>query len=205
MPRPSVPTRRADILKAAQGVFNARGFAGARMEDVARAVGVSKATIYLQFSSKEALFEALVTEVIEATLPAAAPAEFGAMPAPALIEGFVATMAERLTSPDVAFVPRVIIGEGANFPELARFYHDHVVARGMGVVEAIIRHGVSRGELVCDDPPMAARTLIGGLLLGAVWKMVFEPVGAEPLDPARLARVHARTLLDGLLTRKDAA
>ena len=205
MPRPSVPTRRADILKAAQAVFNARGFAGARMEDVAGAVGVSKAAIYLQFSSKETLFEALVTEVIEATLPAAAPPEFGTLPAPALIEHFVATMAERLTSPDVAFVPRVIIGEGANFPELARFYHDHVIARGMGVVEAIIRHGVTRGELACDDPPMAARSLIGGLLLGAVWKMVFEPVGAEPLDPARLARVHARTVLDGLLTRKDAA
>jgi AcrR family transcriptional regulator len=186
-------------------VFNSRGFAGARMEDVAKAVGVSKAAIYLQFSSKEALFEALVTEVIEATLPAAAPADFGAMPAPALIEGFVATMAARLTSPDVAFVPRVIIGEGANFPELARFYHDHVVARGMGVVEAIIRHGIARGELACDDPAMAARTLIGGLLLGAVWKMVFEPVGAEALDPARLARAHSRTLLDGLLKRKDAA
>lgn len=203
MPRPKVPTRRADILAAAQGVFNARGFAGARMDDVARAAGLSKAALYLQFASKDALFEALVTEVIEATLPAAVPADFGTIPAPDLIEGFVATMAERLTSPEVAFVPRVIIGEGMNFPGLARFYHDNVVARGLGIVEAIIRHGMNRGELACDDPAMAARTLVGGLLLGAVWKMVFEPVGAEPLDPARMAAAHARTILDGLLIRKE--
>jgi AcrR family transcriptional regulator len=203
MPRPKVPTRRADILAAAQGVFNARGFAGARMDDVARAAGLSKAALYLQFASKEALFEALVTEVIEATLPAAVPADFGATPAPVLIEGFVVTMSGRLTSPEVAFVPRVIIGEGMNFPGLARFYHDHVVARGLGIVEAIIRHGMKRAEFACDDPAMAARTLMGGLLMGAVWKMVFEPVGAEPLDPARMAKVHARTILDGLLIRKE--
>lgn len=205
MPRPSVPTRRADILRAAQGVFNARGFAGARMEDVARAAGLSKAALYLQFASKQELFQALVTEIIEATLPDAAPTTFGALPAPMLIQGFITRMAERLSQPDVAFVPRVIIGEGANFPDLARFYHDHVVARGMGVVEAIIRHGVARGEFANDDPQLAARTVIGGLLIGAVWKMVFEPVGAEAVDPARLAATHARTVLNGLLTRKDAA
>ena len=84
MPRPSVPTRRADILAAARDVFNARGFAGTRMDDIARAVGLSKAALYLQFSSKEALFEALVTELIEAMLPQAAPADFGDLPAEAI-------------------------------------------------------------------------------------------------------------------------
>lgn len=180
-----------------------RGFAGTRMEDVARAADLSKAALYLQFASKEALFEALVTEVIEATLPAMAPAEFGSIPAPALIEGLIATLADKLTSPESAFVPRVIIGEGANFPDLARFYHDHVVARGLGLVEAIIRHGVARGEFACNDPEMAARTLVGGVMLAAVWKMTFEPVGAEPLDPVRMAQSHARTVLCGLLTRKE--
>lgn len=205
MPRPSVPTRRADILSAARGVFSQRGYAGTRMDDVARAVGLSKAALYLQFVSKEALFQALVTDVIETSMPEAVPADFDDAPAANLLEGFVAFAAERLTSPEVAFVPRIIIGEGSNFPDLARFYHDHVVDRGFTVVEAIIRHGVARGEFDCDDPAMACRTVIGAMLLGAVWRMVFEPIGASPVDPAAMARTHSRILLNGLLVRKEPA
>jgi AcrR family transcriptional regulator len=205
MPRPSVPTRRADILLAARDVFNARGFSGTRMDDIARAVGLSKAALYLQFASKEALFEALVSELIETMLPQSVPAEFGDMPAEQILRGFIGFMAERLTEPGMAFVPRVIIGEGAAFPDLARFYHDHVIARGLGLVERIVRHGMARSEFVCADVPQAARTIIGAVLVAAIWKTTFEPVGAEALDPGAMAQAHADTVLHGLLMRKDAA
>lgn len=205
MPRPSVPTRRADILAAARDVFNARGFAGTRMDDIARAVGLSKAALYLQFASKEALFEALVSELIEAMLPQAAPADFGDMPAEAILRGFIGFMADRLTRPEMAFVPRVIIGEGALFPELARFYHDHVISTGLALVERIVRHGIGRGEFACADVPQAARTIIGGVLIAAIWKTTFEPIGAEVLDPPAMARSHADIVLNGLLVRKEAA
>jgi len=203
MPRPSVPTRRADILAAARDVFNARGFAGTRMDDIARAVGLSKAALYLQFASKEALFEALVSELIEAMLPQAAPADFGDMPAEAILRGFIGFMADRLTRPEMAFVPRVIIGEGALFPDLARFYHDHVISTGLGLVERIVRHGIDRGEFACADVPQAARTVVGGVLIAAIWKITFEPIGAAALEPAAMAGAHADTILNGLLVRKD--
>ncbi|MFM5953032.1 MAG: TetR family transcriptional regulator [Novosphingobium sp.] len=205
MPRPAVPSRRADILLAARDVFSARGFSGTRMDDIARAVGISKAALYLQFASKEAMFEALVTELIERMLPQAAPADFGDVPAAEILRRFTGFMADRLIQPEMAFVPRVIIGEGANFPELARFYHDHVIARGMGIVERIMRHGVARGEFTCPDVAQAGRTLIGGMLIGAIWQTVLVPAGAEPLDPAAMARAHADTVLNGLLVRKDCA
>ena len=201
MARPTVPSRRSDILIAARDAFNARGFAGTRMDDIARAAGISKAALYLQFDSKQALFEALVSELIEAMLPQAAPAELGDLPAVQLLRGFIAFMSERLTSDDMIFVPRVIIGEGANFPDLARFYHDHVVQRGLGVLEKIIRHGMVRGEFVCDDPLQACRTLVGGVLLAAIWKSTFEPVGAEPIAIAEMGKAHADTILNGLLKR----
>lgn len=204
MPRKKPLSRRADLLAAARDAFNARGFAGARMDDIARAAGISKAALYLDFPSKEALFEALITELIETMLPQAVPDQFGDVPGEVLLRGFIAVMAQRLMEEDMAFVPRVIIGEGRNFPDLARFYHSHVIARGLGAVERLIAHGVARGEFVCADLPQAARTVVGGVLIGAIWKMVFEPVGAEPLDPAALARAHADTLLDGLKSRKEA-
>lgn len=205
MARPKPPSRRADVLGAARDAFNARGFAGARMDDIARAVGISKAALYLDFPSKQALFEALVGELIEAMLPRAVPAEFGDTPAETLLRNFVGFITARLTSAEMAFVPRVIIGEGANFPELARFYHGHVITRGLTIIERIIQHGIARGEFVCADPAQACRTLIGGVLLAAIWKVTFEPVGADPIAPEAMARSHADTLLNGLLARKEAA
>lgn len=205
MPRPSVPTRRADILLAARDVFNARGYSGTRMDDIAKASGISKAALYLQFDSKEALFQALVVELIETMLPQAAPADFGDLPASAILRQFIGFMSIRLTEPGMAFVPRVIIGEGANFPDLARFYHDHVISRGMGIVERIIDHGIARGEFACVDVPQACRTVIGGVLIAAIWKTTFEPVGAVPIEPDSMAQTHADTVLNGLLTRNRAS
>jgi AcrR family transcriptional regulator len=205
MPRPAVPTRRADILIAAREAFNARGFSATRMEDIARRCGISKAALYLQFPSKEALFQALTSEIIEQMLPEVAPADFGDTPAEDLLRSFVAVVASRLAQPDMAFVARVIIGEGMNFPELARFYHDNALSRGLGIAERIIRHGIARGEFAAGEPNFAARSVVGGILLMALWKIVFEPVGAEPLDVPAMAASHAETLLAGLKARKDAA
>lgn len=205
MPRPAVPNRRADILSAAQEAFNERGFSATRMEDIARRSGISKAALYLQFSSKEALFQALTTEIIEHVLPEVPPTEFADISAAQLLRGFVSQVADRLSRPDMAFVARVIIGEGMNFPELARFYHDHAISRGLGLADRIIRHGVERGEFTVPDPAFAAKSVIGGILLMALWQVVFEPVGAKPLDGPAMAAAHAETLLAGLLTRKEGA
>src|SRR5580693_2415441 len=58
------PDRREAILAAALDEFTARGFAAARLDDVARRAGVAKGTIYLYFRDKEALFQDLVGSVI---------------------------------------------------------------------------------------------------------------------------------------------
>lgn len=174
------------------------------MEDIARGAGISKAALYLQFASKEALFEATTIEVIEAMLPQAAPSQFADVPAETLLRGLIESFAARLGESEMAFVPRVIIGEGINFPELARFYYENAVSRGMAVIEAIIRHGIVRGEFACAEPVHACRSVIGGILVAAMWKHVFEPVGAAPVEVASMARAHADTLILGLKCRKEA-
>src|SRR5262245_45808700 len=52
--------KRDAILAAALDEFAARGFAAARLDDVAKRAGVAKGTIYLYFADKEALFEELI-------------------------------------------------------------------------------------------------------------------------------------------------
>lgn len=52
--------RRAEILSAARKVFAREGFASGIMDEIARAAGIAKGTIYLYFSSKTELFQALL-------------------------------------------------------------------------------------------------------------------------------------------------
>ena len=64
LPRRRKETRPAELLDAALEVFAEKGFAAARMEDIAARAGAAKGTLYLYFPSKEAVFEALVRSLI---------------------------------------------------------------------------------------------------------------------------------------------
>ncbi|MEL0212092.1 MAG: helix-turn-helix domain-containing protein, partial [Novosphingobium sp.] len=117
--------------------FAERGFAAARLEDVAKRVGNSRAALYLAFDSKEAMFRALVSEVITEMMPKLLPSDYGSLPAPALLRAFVKNAMKRIASPDMAFLPRLIVGEGRNFPELARFYHETALICVLGAIERL--------------------------------------------------------------------
>ena len=55
-----VQDKRSDIIEAAELIFTTRGFAAARMDDIAEVAGVAKGTLYLYFSSKQELFVSLL-------------------------------------------------------------------------------------------------------------------------------------------------
>lgn len=203
MPRVTPADRRDRILEAAREEFAERGFAAARLEDVAKRVGISRAALYLAFDSKEEMFRALVSEVITEMMPKLLPSDYGSLPAPALLRAFVKNAMKRIASPDMAFLPRLIVGEGRNFPELARFYHETALICVLGAIERLIIHGVERGEFACADPKMAARSVAGGVIFAALWRNVFEPIGAEALDIDWMAENHAGLILAGL--RKETA
>ncbi len=200
MPRRTPPNRREAILNAARIEFAARGYAGTRMEDVAAGVGISKAALYLQFADKAALFQELVDWMLETRLPAALPPALESATPAAQLEALVRLGAAQLAEPEIAFLPRLVIGEGGNFPEMARTYHDRAVNRILALVADIVARGVADGSFRRVDPYLTARSVAGALLLGVLWKTVFEPIGAKPLDMEGLAASHIDVILHGLVT-----
>ncbi len=75
MARPPNPDAPHRLLAAARAAFASAGVDGARIEDIARAAGFSKAAFYLYFESKEAVFGALVRDLIAACLAVSAQRE----------------------------------------------------------------------------------------------------------------------------------
>src|SRR5215472_4124667 len=138
--------RPAEIAAAALTCFAERGFAATRLDDVARRAGVTKGTLYLYFPNKEELFKAVVRQEL---LPNIARLEvmLGAADAPAarLLEELLDAWAELVAAP-VSAIPKIIVAEAGNFPDLARFYREEVVDRGFAVFRRVLRAGIERGE-----------------------------------------------------------
>lgn len=193
--------RPAELLAAAQAEFAEKGFAAARLEDIGRRAGVSKAAVYLYFENKTELFASVVRESIAPNIDALADV-LETFPGP--IWQLVGVLFDRLPTVvaegGMAPVAKIVIGESRNFPELARVWHDAVVSKALGALTRIIAAGQARGEIRPGDPRLYAVQLIGPLVVGLLWGQVFAPVGAEPLPMRPLVQQHARTLLRGLLS-----
>lgn len=183
--------RPQEIIAAALDVFAERGFAAARLDDVAVRAGVSKGTLYLYFPNKEELFKAVVRDAVVASI-AEAERLTGSFPGSSfdLLAAVVRQLAGRIVGTRAGAIPKLILAEAGNFPELARFYHDEVASRGFATVAAVLRRGVERGEFRPLDVRSMVAVVIGPLLLAALWKSTFEPLEAAPLDAAALLDTH---------------
>lgn len=192
--------RPAEIVRAAMEVFAEKGFAAARLDEIAARAGVSKGALYLYFETKEDIFRAVVGQVVAPNL-AQVKAMAAAHPGPFsdLIRGLAGQVITMVQTTPVGGVLKMVIGEARNFPELARVWHDDLVSQALGAVAAAIEAAQARGEVKPGDPRVYALQVVSPLLMGVIWRETFVPVGAEPFDLPDLMRQHLDTLLSGML------
>ncbi len=191
--------RPAEILEAALAVFAEKGFAAARMEDIARRAGVTKGTIYLYFENKEAVFKSLVSESIGNTLSAVVEsvrAYEGS--ARELLRFALLRIVALLVNSDRVVLVKIIVGESGNFPELARFYRHEIIDRGIALMSSIFERGVRQGEFRAVPTGHAVRLCIAPVLLAALWRSTFAAFDAEPYDYQALIELHLDVLFRGL-------
>jgi AcrR family transcriptional regulator len=190
-------TRRKDarpeeISAAALDLFVERGYAGTRLEDVAARAGVSKGTVYLYFASKEDLFKAVVREGLVSPITEfrSAVLEQHRGSAFELLRMLVHGWWERIGATRISGIPKLILAESRNFPEIAKFYLEEVVEPGQAVLEAIVARGIASGEFRRVDPRDTGMLLIAPLLLIALWRNSlghFQPGG---IDAMRVLDAH---------------
>ena len=194
--------RPSEIIEAALAVFAEKGFAGAKLDDIAARAGVSKGALYLYFETKEDLFKAVVTEAVAPNLEGVlAAAESFEGPFGTLARSLLPQIARIVTTTPVGAVAKMVIAESRNFPELARVWHDALVSKALGFVAAVIAGAQRRGEVKSGDPRSFAVSLISPILMAVLWRETFTPVGVPEFDIEALARQHLDTVLDGMLAR----
>jgi AcrR family transcriptional regulator len=199
--------RRADarpreLLEAALALFVERGYAATRLDEVARRAGVAKATLYLYYDNKLELFKAVVRNALGPGFDEIARAQAaGSLTAREQLVGLLTAFMKRVAGSPLSGIPKLVIAEAGNFPELARFYHDEVIGRGRALIVNALRQGAASGEFRKVDEEYAWRVVIAPLLLSIIWKHSFQAFEPEPMDLRR----HLETQLDLLLNGLSAA
>jgi AcrR family transcriptional regulator len=196
--------RPREICAAALDTFAEKGFAAARLDEIARRAGVSKGTLYLYFHNKEDLFRAVVRDTVAPNVEVVRGMVEGVdLPFAEIVRMLLPRFVALTRNVRVGAVAKMVIGESRNFPELAKVWHDEVVTKVLGMLGALIRRAQERGEVRSGDPRLHAMSLMGAMLMGLLWHETLEPVGGEPVDLDALARQHAETVLGGLLARDE--
>jgi len=190
--------RPAEILDAALTVFSARGFAAAKLDEVAKRAGISKGTLYLYFESKTALFEAMALAMMQGPVLGRLDEIVKAKSAPEALAQLMQFMAGMLEDPRRSALPKLIISESAGFPELAQIWLKNVIRPVRKRVIELIERGVAAGEFRAVDPWETAKLVIAPFLLTALWRRTFESYDNRRSDPEALLRQHTEILLRGL-------
>lgn len=198
--------RAPEILDAALACFGDKGFAATRMDEIAARAGITKGTIYLYFESKEAVFKALARQAIGARLTEVAE-RVDAFEGDTrdLLRFVLATLGTLARTSDGVILPKVLLAEASQFPDLVEFWRREIIDRGLGLFARIIRRGVMRGELRAVVPEHAARLCVAPLLVVMLWRTIFSKFDTEPYDYQGFIDTHIETLLQGLAKSADGA
>lgn len=197
--------RPDEVLDAALAVFVEKGYAAAKVDEVARRAGVSKGTVYLYFPSKEALIEGIVRRAVAPIAQRALPDLEAFDGDPRLpITMLMMLLVEQLGRPETIAVPMLVLREVTGFPAIAKFYRAEVLDKVMPALIGLIRRGVENGTLRQIDPEMTVRSIIGPLLAHVALAEIFEikPEG-EGLGLDRLVANHLDILFHGISARPE--
>ena len=154
------PKRHA-MLEAAASLFMAQGYGAVSMDAVARAAGVSKATLYAHFSSKEQLFATIIGDACrqkialgEELLPA------DTTDVHAALTSFGSRLLRFFLEDRPLALHRVVIGESPRFPELGRAFYDNGPKALLGMFAGWLTEQTEVGRLAVHDPAMAGEQFV---------------------------------------------
>lgn len=161
MPRPALgrpkdPAKRAAVLEAAQALFAEQGFDGVSIDQIAQKAGVSKLTVYSHFGDKDGLLSAVVRAHCEREMPMDL---FEPTPDVPLRERLLAiahAFFTMVSCPQAIAGHRMLCAPNGITPNLARLFWEAGPARIQGGLSELLRRRMEAGELVVEDPDMAA-------------------------------------------------
>ncbi|MEO6116766.1 MAG: TetR/AcrR family transcriptional regulator [Pseudolysinimonas sp.] len=183
----------ADLLAVARGVFLERGFAGTTMAEVAARARISKASLYREHPSKDALYAAVVSGWAAAGRDAMRPALERLIEGAAIADDlatFARTLRSGVLSPEVLSMRRLVSSEAVSNPEVAALYFAESWQRNIDALADAFRALDKAQRLSIPDARIAAEQFtwltVGAPLNQMLLTNTSQPATADDL-PASIA------------------
>ncbi len=174
---------RTEILKAARDAFLENGYQGTSMGMVAQKSGLARSTVYNQFVSKEALFQATVEFVWTDFAVISITQDSRALNDVEIGLTLLGRSVTEFWAPEtaVAFM-RMVISEGPRFPGLAESFFEAGKAPALNAVAHYLEAMSAKGLRKIDNPQRAARQFLGLINEPLLWARV---IGVEDVPPQK--------------------
>ncbi|MGE4373122.1 MAG: TetR/AcrR family transcriptional regulator [Xanthobacter sp.] len=148
--------KRLDIISGARKVFFEKGFDRASMDEIARVSGVSKATIYVYFTNKEELFQALVETERQASAERLFEYDPDAADIESLLQHIGMTFMTMMVRPDHIRLIRMVIAVAETFPAIGRTFFETGPSQGGQRLAMLLKRQTELGHLHVEDAQQAA-------------------------------------------------
>ena len=185
--RPQPSAKAEAILAGAMQEFLAHGYAATSMDRVAKAAGVSKATVYSYFENKEELFsiaiERLAKEKFAAIFNPTGDRPLPGEPPEVLRQILTNLLSIPAGEPQLVDFMRSMMGESGRFPILAQVYVRNIAKP---VLETIAGYLASHPSLHIADPEATARIILGSVVYFNILQEVMHGKEILPMEGDRL-------------------
>jgi len=194
--------RPQEITAAALEAFAEKGYAATRVTDVASRAGVSKGLLYLYFRTKEELFKAVIKSFVSPRIDALkSEIERTELSAEEYFRGPFLEFAKQIPKSPARVLVRLMIAEGAKYPDLTHWYQENVVAHGLAALRELIERGVRDGEFRKSSLQEFPHMVVAPVAFAIVWSLVFGT--RHKLDSDRFIESHLGLILDAIRMRDD--
>jgi TetR/AcrR family transcriptional repressor of mexJK operon len=157
--------RRRKFVAAAEQLFLERGFAGASVNEVVRIAGGSLATLYAEFGTKEALFEAVLCQRAAAIFEDGQQEPAHIADVAAELRLLATRMQTRILSADGLAIYRLAVAEAPRFPGLRKTVLESGLRGFLAHLTGYFAGLADAGSIRIDDAALAAEqflTLVQG-------------------------------------------
>lgn len=165
--------KRRQILDGARRVFFERGFDAASMNDITRAAGVSKGTIYAYFPSKEALFDALVGFEREEQVERLLALDMESRDVAHVLHDLGVRLVSSMTHPQSVARLRMVVGVAPRFPEIGRKFFEAGAMVSRKRLGDFLKAKAEEGLVTLADPYVAARQFLDLVVADMVRRIIF--------------------------------
>ncbi len=183
---------RDELVETAAQVFRQKGYHGASMDDIAKAVKLRKASLYHHFKSKQEILLEILERALQLLLEKISPITAQTISADKklrlMIRQYLQILAENV---DLA---AVLLFEHKALERREHARHIPNRDKFEALWKDVIREGIDRKIFACDDPGLAVRALLGQMNWTITW---FHDDGGKSID--EIADSYADILLNGLL------